>query len=54
MGSHVTEGRIPSHKIVPLHGPSPIIELAVKGAVNTVNPVSHFRDLVDSIYNVYS
>ena len=30
------------------------LELAVKGAVDTVNPVSHFCDLLDCIYKVYS
>ena len=30
------------------------IELAVKNAVDTVNSVSHYRDLIDSIYKVYS
>ena len=30
------------------------LELAVSNAVDDVNVVSHFRDLVDSVYKVYS
>ena len=30
------------------------LELAVKNAVDTVNPVSHFRDLVEGLYKIYS
>ena len=30
------------------------LELAVKNAVDTVDPVSHFQDLIDAIYKVFS
>ena len=40
--------------IKPFHCMAHRLELAVKNATDTVNSVSHFRDLVDGVYKVYS